>query len=80
MAMNEAEQLSPGAQFFTKVDDAYFVVEKFLNLIAAITILLLMFVGTYQVFGRKLLNVPVPGYVDLVEVSMTTFAFLGLAY
>ena len=80
MAMNEAEQLSPGAQFFTKVDDAYFVVEKFLNLIAAITILLLMFVGTYQVFGRKLLNVPVPGYVDLVEVSMPTFAFLGLAY
>ena len=80
MAMNEAEQLSPGAQFFAKVDDAYFVVEKFLNLIAAITILLLMFVGTYQVFGRKLLNIPVPGYVDIVEIAMTTFAFLGLAY
>ena len=80
MAMNEAEQLSPGAQFFAKVDDAYFAVEKFLNLIAAITIMLLMFVGTYQVFGRKLLNVPVPGYVDIVEIAMTTFAFLGLAY
>jgi TRAP-type C4-dicarboxylate transport system permease small subunit len=80
MAMNEAEQLSPGAQFFAKVDDAYFAVEKFLNLIAAITIMLLMFVGTYQVFGRKLLNIPVPGYVDIVEIAMTTFAFLGLAY
>ena len=80
MVMNEAEQLSPGAQFFAKVDDAYFAVEKFLNLIAAITILLLMFVGTYQVFGRKLLNVPVPGYVDLVEIAMTTFAFFGFAY
>ncbi len=80
MAMNDAAELSPAAQTFSKLDDAYFVVEKFLNLIAAITILLLMFVGTYQVFGRKLLNVPVPGYVDVVEMAMTTFAFLGLAY
>lgn len=80
MAMNDAEPLSPGAQTFQKIDETYFVLEKFLNLIAAITILLLMFVGTYQVFGRKLLNVPVPGYVDIVEIAMTTFAFLSIAY
>ncbi len=80
MAMNDAVELSPAAQTFSKIDEAYFAVEKFLNLIAALTILGLMFVGTYQVFGRKLLNVPVPGYVDVVEVAMTTFAFFGLAY
>ena len=80
MAMNDAAELSPAAQKFANLDAAYFAVEKFLNLIAALTILGLMFVGTYQVFGRKLLNVPIPGYVDVVEVAMTTFAFFGLAY
>ena len=80
MAMNDAVELSPAAQKFSNLDRAYAAVEDFLNLIAALTILSLMFVGTYQVFGRKLLNVPVPGYVDVVEMAMTTFAFLGLAY
>jgi len=80
MAMNDAVELSPAAKKFSNLDAAYAAVEDFLNLIAALTILSLMFVGTYQVFGRKLLNVPVPGYVDVVEVAMTTFAFLGLAY
>ena len=80
MAMNDVEDLSPAAQTFAKIDDLYFQLERFLNLIAAITILLLMFVGTYQVLGRKLLNAPVPGYVDIVEVAMTTFAFLSIAY
>lgn len=80
MAMNDAVELSPAAQKFSNLDAAYSAVENFLNMIAALTILSLMFVGTYQVFGRKLLNVPVPGYVDVVEMAMTTFAFLGLAY
>lgn len=80
MAQYDVEDLSPAARTFAKIDEAYFALERFLNFIAAITILLLMFVGTYQVIGRKLLNAPVPGYVDIVEVAMTTFAFLSIAY
>jgi len=80
MAMNDASELSPAAQQLAAVDAMYFKFEKFLNLMAALVILALMFVGTYQVFGRKILNIPVPGYVDIVEVSMTIFAFLGIAY
>ncbi len=80
MATYDASELSPAAQKLAMFDEKFFVLERFLNLLAALTILGLMFVGTYQVFGRKLLNVPVPGYVDIVELSMTVFAFLGIAY
>ena len=80
MAMNDATELSPAARRLAALDELHFKLEKFLNLMAALVILGLMFVGTYQVFGRKLLNIPVPGYVDIVEVSMTIFAFLGIAY
>lgn len=80
MATHDAVELSPAAQRLATFDEVYFKLERFLNLIAALTILALMFVGTYQVFGRKLLNAPVPGYVDVVEVAMTAFAFLGIAY
>ena len=62
------------------VDEAFFQLEKLLNLIAALVILAIMFIGTYQVFGRKLLNTPVPGYVDWIEMIMTVFAFLAISY
>ena len=62
------------------VDEAFFQVEKVLNLIAAIVIMAIMLIGTYQVFGRKLLNAPVPGYVDWIEMIMTVFAFVAISY
>lgn len=80
MAMSDVDGLSPAARRLELIDAAYFKLEEFLNFIAALVILSLMFVGTYQVFGRKVLSLPVPGYVDLVEIAMTAFAFLGLAY
>lgn len=80
MSINDATELSPAARQLAVIDEMYFKFEKFLNLMSALVILGLMFVGTYQVFGRKLLNIPVPGYVDIVEVSMTVFAFLGISY
>lgn len=39
-----------------------------------------MFLGIAQVLGRQLFNRPISGYIDLVELSMATFAFLGVAY
>jgi len=39
-----------------------------------------MFLGIAQVLGRQLFNVPISGYIDFVELSMATFAFLGVAY
>lgn len=39
-----------------------------------------MFLGIAQVLGRQLFNRPISGYIDFVELSMATFAFLGIAY
>lgn len=55
-------------------------VETFFNLVAAAFIFVLMFLGMAQVLGRQLFNRPVSGYIDFVELSMATFAFLGIAY
>jgi TRAP-type C4-dicarboxylate transport system permease small subunit len=55
-------------------------VETLFDFIAAICIFALMFLGMAQVLGRTLFNRPVSGYIDLVELSMATFAFLGVAY
>lgn len=55
-------------------------VEEFFNLVAAACIFGLMFLGIAQVLGRRLFNAPISGYIDFVELSMATFAFLGVAY
>jgi TRAP-type mannitol/chloroaromatic compound transport system permease small subunit len=78
--MDTTQDLSPGARMLKSVDEGFFVFEKFLNFLAALVILGIMLIGTFQVFGRKLLSMPVPGYVDWIEMVMTIFAFLSLAY
>jgi len=55
-------------------------IESVLDLLAGIFIFGLMLIGIVQILGRQLFNVPLEGYVDLVELSMATFAFLGAAY
>ena len=55
-------------------------VENLLNLVAAVAILMLMFLGSAQIFLRSVLNSPIAGYIDLVELSMASMAFLGAAY
>lgn len=55
-------------------------VETGFNLFAAFAIFALMLLGVWQVLGRTLFNAPVRGYIDFVELSVSTFAFLGIAY
>lgn len=71
---------TPFARFLGAADEGFFKFESALNLIAALVILAVMFIGVFQVFGRKLINLPVPGYVDVVEFVMTVFAFISIAY
>lgn len=68
------------ARLLGAADEGFFKFESALNLIAALVILAVMFIGVFQVFGRKLLNLPIPGYVDTIELVMTVFAFLSIAY
>ena len=55
-------------------------VENFLNYIASIFIFLLMLLVVGEVIGRSFFNRPIPGTIDMVEVAIATFAFLGAAY
>ena len=55
-------------------------VETAFNLVAALFIFGLMLLGIWQVLGRQLFGAPVRGYIDYVELSMATFAFMGIAY
>lgn len=71
---------SHGGAIIGAIDHYYRKVENGLNLTAAGFIFLLMFLATLQVFGRKLLNMPIPGYIDYAEQSIAIFAFLGVAY
>jgi len=55
-------------------------VEDLFAIIAALCIFFLMFLGIGQVLGRQLFNMPFMGYIDLVELSMSTFAVLAVSY
>lgn len=55
-------------------------VEDAANLVAAFAILLLMCLGVAQIVMRTVFNAPIEGYIDLVELSMASMAFLGAAY
>ncbi len=80
MSDQDIAALSPGARLLSNVDSYYFQFEKLLNLLAGIVIMGLMFLGVFQVLGRKVINFPVPGYVDLVEFAMVVFSFLAISY
>ena len=54
--------------------------ENLLNNIAALGIFILMLTATVQILGRKLFNMPIPGYIDIAEQSIALFAFMGAAY
>lgn len=71
---------SADAPLLTSVDRWLGRVETGFNLFAAFAIFGLMLLGVWQVVGRTLFNMPVRGYIDFVELSVSTFAFLGIAY
>ena len=70
----------PGPALLRLLDRRLAVVEDNANLIAALAIFFLMFVGVAQIVGRKVFNVAIYGYIDWIEQSSALFAFLGIAY
>lgn len=55
-------------------------IEDGFNMLAAFAIFALMLLGSAQIILRSVFNSPVAGYIDLVELSMASMAFLGAAY
>ncbi|MFO1079979.1 MAG: TRAP transporter small permease [Reyranellaceae bacterium] len=54
--------------------------EDGLNLLAALAIFFLMFVGVAQIVGRTVFDFAIYGYIDWIEQASSVFAFLGIAY
>ncbi len=71
---------APFTSALTAADRWLSRVENFLDLVAAFFILFLMTFAVTQVISRKLFNYPLWGYIDIVEIVMVTFAFLGISY
>ncbi len=65
---------------FARLDRWVFQVERGFALISAAFIFGLMFLGVGQIVGRRLFNMPIFGYIDMVEIAMGAFAFLAIAY
>jgi C4-dicarboxylate transporter, DctQ subunit len=63
-----------------RADEALSRVEDGLNLVAALAIFFLMFVGVVQIVGRTVFDFAIYGYIDWIEQSSSLFAFLGIAY
>lgn len=80
MAISETRSLSSGDLALSRVDEYLFKVESLFNIIAGIVIFMTMLLGVIQVVGRSFFNQPVPAYVDIIELMMATFAFLGISY
>ena len=62
------------------IDRAVHYIERGTALISGFGIFAMMMLGVVQIFSRKLFNIPILGYIDLVEIMMTFLVFLGLAY
>lgn len=71
-------QSPPG--FLRRADAIQSHLEDGLNLIAALAIFFLMFVGVVQIVGRTFFNFAIYGYIDWIEQASVLFAFLGIAY
>ncbi|MEX1034992.1 MAG: TRAP transporter small permease [Sneathiella sp.] len=80
MTTNNLPQGSGSGSAFASFDRGFSKLEDFLNGISALAIFFVMILGVTQVLSRKLLNLPILGYIDFIEQSMVIFAFFGIAY
>lgn len=61
-------------------DRLLFKVEGLFNLAGGLCILGVMLMSVANILGRKLFNMPVPGYIDWMMQLVPAMAFLGIAY
>ncbi len=82
MSHAEASDATPGTGggALGAIDRLAHRIEKFTVLISGLGIFLLMLIGVVHVLGRKFFDLPIFGYIDIVEIMMAFLVFLGLAY
>jgi TRAP-type C4-dicarboxylate transport system permease small subunit len=82
MAHAEASDptLGRGGGALGAIDRVVHWIERATALISGAGIFLLMLIGVVHVLGRKFFNLPIFGYIDIVEIMMAFLVFLGIAY
>jgi TRAP-type C4-dicarboxylate transport system permease small subunit len=75
-----AHHTSADGTVLGRLHRAFIPIEDLANLLAACAIIMLMVLGVLQIVLRTMFNAPISGYIDLVELSMASMAFLGAAY
>lgn len=69
-----------GGRFIDRLDGILLPVERFFAFIASLCIFGLMLLGVVNIAGRTIFDYSIFGYVDMVELSISIFAFLAIAY
>lgn len=80
MAHSEAHAPGDEGGLLATLDRVVWQVERAFAFLSSAFIFGLMMVGVVQIVSRKIFNAPIFGYIDLVELAMTTFAFLAISY
>jgi C4-dicarboxylate transporter, DctQ subunit len=80
MSTTPASRGDPMGALLRRLEAVIGPIETFFNLMAALCILSLMFIGVIQIVARTVFNAPIWGYIDMVELAMALFAFLGISY
>lgn len=75
-----AQDIHAERSLLARLNRGFMPVEDLANLAAAAAIMMLMMLGVLQIVLRTVFNAPITGYIDLVELSMASMAFLGAAY
>ena len=77
---SEPSRAGPVAAALAAADRVLRQVEFVTVLIAGIVIFLMMWVGVAEIFSRKLLNFPLYGQLDAIELTMSCYALLPISY
>lgn len=72
--------LGEGGGALGAIDRLVFGIEKFTALVSGLAIFALMLIGVVHVLGRKFFDMPIFGYIDIVEIMMAFMVFLAISY
>lgn len=78
MAMKAA--VREDGSWLSRLDRALYRVEGWFALLSGLAVFGLMLLAVYSVGGRNMMNSPVRGYVDWIEIMMPLIAILGISF
>lgn len=78
--MSSAHNVREDGTWLSRVDRALFYIETKLTLLGGMAIMAAMLISVANILGRKLFNIPVPGYVAIMQQIVPVMAFMGLSY